>query len=234
MPWGWLGHFISSISLRRALHYISPSPRSRWRRYVNLVSVSDLEDNHEHLFLDGARPDILDREAERIESALKDVPQDDPLNVLLLLDILGWLPDDLLAKVDRMTMAHGVEARVPFLDYQLVEFALRLPSLWKRALGRNKRILRAMAEPLLPAGIARRKKQGFTVPLGQWMQSGLREFSDEYMNEERWRRQGLFNPLYPKGCLGRRPDLPYNRREFWTLLFLQIWIDVFNVDVASG
>lgn len=94
-----------------------------------------------------------------------------PVHRALAVDVATSLPDDMLTKVDRMSMAHGLEVRVPFLDHRLVEFALSLPPSWLVSPWpvEGKRLLRDVTAPLLPSGILNRPKQGFVVPLKRWM-----------------------------------------------------------------
>ena len=101
---------------------------------------------------------------------------------MTFLDINTWLPDDLLVKVDRMSMAHSLELRVPFLDHQVVEFAYRLPSSLKIKGDQNKYILKKVAEPLLPHEIVYRPKKGFPVPLASWFRNELASFVSETLH----------------------------------------------------
>ncbi len=101
----------------------------------------------------------------------------DGLRRATLVDILTWLPDDLLMKLDKMTMAHSLEGRAPFLDHRLVEFAFNLPPDAKIADGADKRILRDAFRDRLPRGIAERPKQGFVLPMRRWLQGELRELT---------------------------------------------------------
>jgi asparagine synthase (glutamine-hydrolysing) len=92
------------------------------------------------------------------------------------IDFMTWLPDDLLLKADRMSMAHSLELRVPFLDHKLVEFAVRLPVDLKIRRGINKYLLKRLMKPLLPAGILHRAKKGFPIPTKSWFRGVLAEF----------------------------------------------------------
>ncbi len=83
-----------------------------------------------------------------------------------------YLQDDILTKVDRATMMHGLEARAPFLDINFVNFVRRIPSAWKYRHGQTKYILKKALEPVLPADILYRKKKGFGVPIGAWFKDG--------------------------------------------------------------
>jgi len=107
--------------------------------------------------------------------ALEGCAYEHPVHRALWLDLSTSLADDMLTKVDRMSMAHGLEVRVPLLDYRLVEFALSLPPHWlvsARAI-EGKRILRSVARPMLPKGIFEHPKQGFVVPLNEWLKKLL-------------------------------------------------------------
>ncbi|HEY3473450.1 MAG TPA: asparagine synthase (glutamine-hydrolyzing), partial [Anaerolineales bacterium] len=103
----------------------------------------------------------------------------DPFNASLLVDLLFWLADDLLMKVDRMTMAHGVEARAPYLDPQLILRALALPGKYKMSGRTGKLVLRRLVEKHFPGGVGKslawRRKHGFEVPVASWLRSNLRE-----------------------------------------------------------
>jgi asparagine synthase (glutamine-hydrolysing) len=124
------------------------------------------------LFLGGVAPDgepgwlrSLLEQADRIE---------DGLRIACLADIRTWLPDDLLMKLDKMTMANSLEGRAPYLDHRLVEFAFNLPATAKIAGGAVKQILRDAFQGRLPDGIETRKKQGFVLPMGRWLREDLR------------------------------------------------------------
>jgi len=102
----------------------------------------------------------------------------DHVSCMLYTDLKTYLPDDILVKVDRMSMAHALEVRAPFLDYRIIEFAARLPSAWKIKGNRKKIILKRAFGKLLPERILHRKKHGFTVPLDSWFRSELREMGE--------------------------------------------------------
>ncbi|HET9870072.1 MAG TPA: asparagine synthase (glutamine-hydrolyzing) [bacterium] len=117
----------------------------------------------------------------------------DPLNLTLYLDLHTWLPDDLLNKVDRMSMAASLEARVPYLDHRLVEFAFSLPSSMKLKGGVGKYLLKRAAQKYLPREIIHRRKQGFGVPLGPWFRKELKPLLVDNLTSERFKRRGLFD-----------------------------------------
>jgi len=144
----------------------------------------------------------------------------DPLTNLLDLDIATWLPNDLFVKADKMTMAHAVELRVPFMDHELVEFAATIPPAQKMAWGKDKVVYRRAVEPLLPHTIVTRKKQGFTIPLNEWMAAGLRDYAlDVFRSTD---IPQLDSNTIERVALDAGRNV-FTRRQFWTLLFLAAW-----------
>jgi asparagine synthase (glutamine-hydrolysing) len=155
----------------------------------------------------------------------------DGLSAMLSLDCQTWLPDDLLLKNDKMTMAHGVEARVPYLDHRLVELCARIPSRFKLNWHQEKLLLRRAMVGRLPASIRRRRKAGFTVPLAQWMQGPFGAPVRAVFNPEFTAAQGLFRSAYLDQLLRRPLNDPYYRRQFWTVAALGLWMRRFQVTV---
>ncbi len=117
----------------------------------------------------------------------------DNLNLMLYMDLKTWLPDDLLTKVDRMSMAASLEARVPYLDHRLVEFAFSLPSSLKLKGSTGKYILKKAAAKNLPKEIINRRKMGFGVPLGPWFRKELRPLLVDILHSEKFQKRGYFN-----------------------------------------
>ena len=111
-------------------------------------------------------------------------------------DFETYLPEDILTKVDRMSMAHSIESRVPLLDNDVVDFAARLPAALKIRNGRKKHILKEAAAGLVPASILARRKQGFAVPVGGWFRGDLREFFSDVLLSARARERGYFQPRF--------------------------------------
>ena len=141
-------------------------------------------------------------------------------------DLGGYLVDDLLVKTDRASMAHSLEARVPYLDTVVANLALALPTKHKvHGLGK-KVLLRKAGEPLLPRRIARGKKRGFSIPASAWLRGELEPFARETLSSERLRRQGYFRPdavtrVIDEHVSGRE-DLS---RQLWGLLAFTLWYE---------
>jgi asparagine synthase (glutamine-hydrolysing) len=148
----------------------------------------------------------------------------DEVNRRLRVDLRTTLVDEMLAKVDRMTMAAGLEARVPFLDRPLVEWALRQPGRLKVRGGRGKLMLRRSLAGSLPR-VASRAKHGFDVPIGAWLRTRLRPLLVDALSPEAVRRRGLFRPdavrRLVEAHLQGRGD---HGRKVFSLLSLEMWL----------
>jgi asparagine synthase (glutamine-hydrolysing) len=139
-------------------------------------------------------------------------------------DIRTYLVDDILAKVDRASMAYSLEARVPLLDHRVVEFAARLPMEHKARGRETKRLLRRVLYGLVPKELVDRPKMGFGIPVNRWLRNELRPLLSEYLGEERIRREGFLIPggvsrVVEEHLSGRR-DHQY---RLWALLVFGMW-----------
>ena len=145
---------------------------------------------------------------------------------MLWSDLVGYLPDDILVKLDRAAMAVSLETRVPFLDRRILDLAWRLPLDAKLRGGQTKWVLRQVLERHVPATLVERPKMGFGLPIGPWLRGELAPWAEHLLDERRLRSQGLLDPLPIRRAwdlhrTGRR-DLGY---ELWDVLVLQSWID---------
>jgi asparagine synthase (glutamine-hydrolysing) len=148
----------------------------------------------------------------------------DALAGVLLLDFLTYLPDDLLTKVDRATMLASIEARAPFLDREVMELALSLPSALKVRGLSTKAVLKEAARPLLPAAILRRRKRGLSVPIASWINQGLRGEVDRLLAPERIAGQGWFRPEAVGALLAEhRAGKANHARRLWPMVMFQRW-----------
>ena len=143
---------------------------------------------------------------------------------MMRFDAETYLPEDVLTKVDRMSMAHSIESRVPLLDNEVIEFASSLPASMKIKGGRRKHVLKEVAATLLPAEILDRRKQGFGVPLGTWFRGNLRElFADTLLSPASLQR-GYFQPLFVRQLVdehlsGKRD----HSLRLWQLVVFEKW-----------
>jgi asparagine synthase (glutamine-hydrolysing) len=150
----------------------------------------------------------------------------DTLNRFLVVDARVSLVDDMLTKVDRTSMAHSLEVRVPLLDHQLVEWMTRVPSRFKVRRLALKHLFRAVARDLLPVEVANRPKAGFHVPVPLWLKTELRPLVERQLGRPTVVRQGVFDPepvqrLWSEHLSGRRD----HSRNLWGLLMFSLWYD---------
>jgi asparagine synthase (glutamine-hydrolysing) len=157
------------------------------------------------------------------------------LNRFLWLDQMYYLPDDILYKSDRMSMAHSLEVRPPFLDHRIVEFAARLPQKLKIRGGTQKWILRELMKDRLPSAVLRRKKEGFDIPAHQWLRTVLRPLLLDTLNERSVRQSGIFSwPAIDatiRDHLERRANLGYH---LWGLMVLFLWMKRWGFTLAPA
>ena len=143
---------------------------------------------------------------------------------MMRFDFETYLPEDVLTKVDRMSMAHSIETRVPLLDNRVIDFAATLPARFKIRDGRRKHILKEALRPMLPAGILDRKKQGFGIPLGTWFRGGLTGLFSDVLDAPRTRQRGYFEPVFVSRLL--KEHLAGERDHtlrLWQLLVFELW-----------
>lgn len=151
-----------------------------------------------------------------------------PVEEMLYADTKVWLADDLLMKMDKMSMAASLEARVPFLDHKLVEFAAGLPLRMKLEGLQGKGILRRLAKDVLPEEIIKRKKVGFVVPINVWFRGELKPLLESMLFSSRFIERGFFEPGYIRRLVSEHTEGRLDhRRELWTLLNLELWIRTF-------
>ena len=206
--------FLFNISLDRMSRYIESVSRFSPRRQRELL-VDGLASNH-----GSADPtDVF--EPHLIRSRNLDFP-----TRLQYLDTKTYLPGDILTKVDRMSMAHSIEARVPLLDHRLVEFAARLPSRYQLNGTQTKYLFRRALAGLLPQDILRRRKTGFGVPLQYWFRERLATYMKEnLLGRDDSLRHGYFNRQYVERLFQtmQRTDKETHLDRLWTLLVFETW-----------
>ncbi len=214
--------------VRDVKRFLQAASLPKVERYLRWVSVFDTTAK-ENLYSEDFRhetqsiraADILTPWFERANGA-------GIVDAALLADINTYLPNDLLVKVDIATMAVSLEARSPFLDHHLIEFAASLPEKLKLRGLTTKYLLKRMLKKLLPAENLDRRKMGFGVPIGHWFRGKLQPFLRETILSERALNRGLFRPEAVKQLVelhtrGERD----NSHQLWTLLMLELWFQKF-------
>jgi asparagine synthase (glutamine-hydrolysing) len=206
----------------------------RAKRFTRAARLPPLERHHawKEIFSEPDRAALIAAEApawdplEPYRARYAETEGAEQLARLQDLDLGVYLVDDLLVKTDRSSMAHSLELRVPYLDQEVADFALALPTRLKVRGFAKKRLLRRALAPLLPREVVRGRKQGFSVPVAAWLRGPLEPFAREVLTGPTLRRQGLLDPEPVKAALdrhcARKEDLS---RQIWGLLVLTLWLD---------
>jgi asparagine synthase (glutamine-hydrolysing) len=232
---GWLPPAVRS-AFGRALTAVSPRGWDRLRprlgerigKVARVLQSADADAMYFELvshWQDGVVPDAPHADAPvTIRAEWPQVP--DPIARMMYFDQISYLPDDILTKVDRASMAVSLESREPLLDYRVVEMSWRLPMSMKAGGGRGKRILRRILGRYVPTSLTERPKMGFGIPLGRWLRGPLRGWADALLDPDAMRRQGLLDPAPIRAKwnehLDGRGDWNFH---LWGVLMLQLWLD---------
>src|SRR5271157_1104533 len=208
--------------------YASPD---RARKLVELMGEVERPEQLHRLFTSHWDPaEAIEGEASEPATAfLKDeawVQGQETVDRLMYLDQMTYLPDDILTKVDRASMAVSLESRAPFLDHGVVEFAWSIPSSWKLREGRGKWLVRQLLYRHVPRELIERPKMGFSIPLETWLRGPLLEWAEAMLGEDRLRSEGFLNPV----PIRRRWDEHLKGRRdwsgpLWVVLMFQSWLD---------
>ncbi|MBV9752713.1 MAG: asparagine synthase (glutamine-hydrolyzing) [Hyphomicrobiales bacterium] len=193
------------------------------QKIARVLDVSDEGELYERLISASANP--LSRDAPIPESL--DMPSlPDAVGRLIYRDMTGYLPGDILVKLDRATMAASLEGRCPFLDHRVIEFAWKLPTSVKVRNGEGKWLLRQVLRRYLPEALFERPKQGFNVPVGAWLCGPLRDWAQDLLGRASIQRTGFFDCGRVEACwqehLSGRRD---RASELWAVLMVQAWLD---------
>jgi asparagine synthase (glutamine-hydrolysing) len=201
------------------LRHVAQGPRGRYIESVRLFQ----DDEVDALLTMDARRAVQDGEPPARQRFDQYARLSWP-NQMMRLDLDTYLPDDILTKVDRMSMAHSIESRVPLLDHEVVAFAASLPSELKIAGAERKRVLKRAAARILPAEVLARRKRGFGVPIGDWFRGPLRPLLVETLQSRRVRERGYFQERFVdrlvREHLSRRRD---HTLRLWQLLMFELW-----------
>jgi asparagine synthase (glutamine-hydrolysing) len=204
------------------------SAGDRIHKVARLVTARDEHDLYERMISHWREPVVLSAAA-RASAREWPLPDLDAATLperMMLGDLRGFLPDDVLVKLDRASMAVSLESRVPFLDHELVEFAWRLPTGVKIRDGKGKWILRQVLGRYVPAELFERPKMGFAVPIDSWLRGPLRDWAETLLSREHLGRHGLLDAtLITRYWTEHVTGRAQRQAELWDVLMFQAWYD---------
>jgi asparagine synthase (glutamine-hydrolysing) len=215
--------FNGRADIARILFRINP----RFGRYpymnnhINIVNINYILSKYylAGIFLD--RQYTLDKKYFDLAGMTEEIQE-----LYMLNDMLTYLPDDILTKVDRASMSVSLEARVPVLDHRVVEFSFKVPHHLKYNNGVQKYLLKTLAYKYIPESLLNRPKQGFAVPVFKWMKSDLHYMVDMYLSDNYLTKQRIFNPLSIKEILNQffgSENSTITGNYIWNILMFQLW-----------
>lgn len=207
---------------RNFLHHFSLVGAERYLDALTLFRA----DQKRHLF----QPEIAAMMRDDVRHNALELltrPDHDWLSAAQYMDLKRYLPLDILTKVDRMSMAHSIEARVPLLDHKLVEFAARIPPELRLRGRTTKYIFKQAMRGILPDSVIDRPKQGFGVPLGHWFRGRLGDFVRELLLSSRARQRGIFNTAYVERLIALHTNGRPLDQKLWTLISFELWCRTF-------
>jgi asparagine synthase (glutamine-hydrolysing) len=193
---------------------------SNLQKFVQVLGVVDERELYERLTSLGS--------AAALAQGARDVdvpPLPDLAARFMYRDMAGYLPGDILVKLDRASMAVSLEARCPLLDHRVVEFAWRLPTAVKVRNGKGKWLLRRVLSRYLPEALFERPKHGFDVPIGAWLKGPLRDWAEELLAKKRLRYKGFLDPDRVQACWHEHLIGARDRAcELWAILMVEAWL----------
>lgn len=197
----------------------------RYQRYLSAYG----ETEKEALFSKDLLSELRKSGSYRTPLAMARVEESrDHLDWVLNADMHTYLPDDELRKVDRLSMWHSLEVRVPFLDHKLVEFSATIPSRYKLNKWKKKYVLIKAIEGIVPKTVLTRRKQGFSIPLANWLRGPLKGLVHDYLSEKKLEDVGLFNSKAVKAMIDEHDRFARNNEtKIWVLLTFMLWHELY-------
>lgn len=216
-----------SYRINHLKRFVRSSGLDQGKRYFGFVSRMHRQ-YKDAFFASQARQ--FDGAWDRVEErflALFDSPNaTDPLNKAFYCDIKAYLPEDILACTDRMSMCHSLEVRVPFLDHELVEYCATIPPEMKIKWFTKKHLLKKGTRGLMPKAVLDHRKQGFVGPMTRWLQTDLKQFSLDALSKKNLEKHGLLNDKTVERILAdHHSGREINDTLIWSLLIFQTWFD---------
>ena len=226
-------------ALRGLLGLRPREPREALRAVSSLLGAGSAGALYRYLLTSRADGDVLASGAPAPASGAGDEEALPPLTSfveqMMFWDTIGYLPDDILAKVDRATMSVSLEARVPLLDPRVFDLAWRLPAAARVGRGPSKAPIRAVLDRYVPRALVDRPKHGFAVPLGEWLRGPLRSWARDLFAPGRLEHGGLLDGVRCRALLEEHLSGAHDRHdELWNALVFQAWVDADRPGASRG
>jgi asparagine synthase (glutamine-hydrolysing) len=222
--WDRTGDMLRGL-LPRRLQYRSLGERIH--KISALLTASDLDSAYLSMVSRWSTPESLvlgSADAATVLSETRQAALSDPTEKMMLNDLVSYLPDDILVKLDRAAMRVSLETRLPFLDHRVVEFAWRLPVSMRVRRGSSKPLLRQVLYRRLPGRLFNRPKTGFSVPIGEWLRGPLASWAEDLLAADRIRREGYFDATEVQRIWSEHRSGKRNWQDvLWNLLTFQTW-----------
>ncbi|MDA1283260.1 MAG: asparagine synthase (glutamine-hydrolyzing) [Chloroflexi bacterium] len=221
-------------NLRRIKRLTYPSTDSAEQWYLGWMQQFRVE-SHSGAFTQGFSSAIAEHGGwnDHMLSAFQGLTESTTSKTAQWVDTTTYLPGDLMVKADRMSMAHGLEVRSPFLDHHLVEFASTIPGEYSIRRGSGKQVLKRAYADLIPGEILNRKKAGFTVPVGEWINGPLRDMTRELLMSSDAAVHNVVRPEFIGGMIEQHASRRHNHAvRIWNLICLETWSKTFGVSLG--
>jgi len=212
--------------MQRYCRGVEMDKRLRHLRWMMFLSTLEKKSLYSENFRENLKGITSLHEREPFQSIFERMNDYDETNGELFLDLNTYMVDDILVKVDRMSMAASLETRVPLLDHNVVEFLFKIPGRFKLNGMSSKWIFKKTMERLLPKENIYRKKEGFSIPIKHWLRTELKEMMLDYLEESRIEKEGLFSSQAVNGLVESHLKKKCNNsHQIWALLVFEIWKD---------
>jgi asparagine synthase (glutamine-hydrolysing) len=231
-------HFLSAETWDQIFRFLAPvipksllarRPGEQTDRLANLLKANSSDLVYLSMLSHWDSPSELVLGAVEHQTALTNPERQaslrDPIARMMFADLVSYLPDDILTKVDRASMAVSLEARVPILDHHVVEFAWKLPMSLRVRDGKEKWLLRQVLYKFVPPELIERPKMGFGIPIGGWLRDSLRGWAEELLDPIRLREEGFFDPILVRRVWSEHLSGARNwQYHLWDVLMFQAWL----------
>lgn len=216
---------LSNNEITRRLMHVPPSMGEKVARLAGFLSAPTGQQAYLQTVSQWLHETFMPLRSSTTTSQLPEFPSASLPQQMMWWDMQSYLPDDILVKVDRAAMAHSLETRVPFLDHRIIEFSLSIPMKYKIRGGQSKWLLRQLLSRHIPSELFERPKQGFTLPLAEWLRGPLRDWAEDLLSTQSLNTTAIFDSDKVTKAWQQHLSKRFNhQRGLWTILMLLSWL----------